>query len=500
MVQKDRLVLLAGLVRLWERARSLIIQKWRAGVARHYNWAAKGRSPQAAVWLHAFKAEAASAKGICSAAGLLDLVKAFEMVRLELVWFRGLELGFPALILRMVLEIFSFTRRLLLSGAVSDPVDTLSAILAGSGFATDAMFIVLIKPCDTLVKEIPASDLCLFVDDLTVHVVGTEATVKKELTGAIEKCVDMLEMDMGLSISRGVGAGKVDPKAKTFVLASNGKLARLMQPKLTALGVRVQAKGKMLGIDFSCGRKVVRTVQYARVRKVASRRRRYSMLGKKAVARLVRSGAGPACQYGANVNGTPSSTLKAVRGFACAVRGEARGRSTFARLELAGYDPGADMAIGPITDWAKAVWDEFVSRDELQVVWKEAHCKVAVSRLPFRHVIGPGGAMIASCMRIGWKCPSYRHFVNAGGDLLDLQLVCPMQVRLHALRDLRGLEGSNSSLAKRLGGAPDLEPLSDYLASSHVRTSPAAGALRALGEGGWWGQARLFEEGRVDDP
>ena len=43
--------LLAGLVRLWEKARMPIIQKWRTTISRDYNWAAKGRSPQAAVWL-----------------------------------------------------------------------------------------------------------------------------------------------------------------------------------------------------------------------------------------------------------------------------------------------------------------------------------------------------------------------------------------------------------------------------------------------------------------
>ena len=492
--------LLAGLVRLWERARSPIVQKWRANVTRHYNWAAKGRSPQAAVWLQAFKAEFAAAKGLCSAAALLDLVKAFEMVRLELVWARGLELGFPALILRMVMEIFSFTRRLLLTGAVSDPIDTLSAILAGSGFATDAMFIVLIKPCDTLVRELPASELCLFVDDLTLHVTGAEGSVQKDLTRAVDRCVDMLEEDMGLCISRGVVDGKVDSKAKTFVLASTSKLAKKLQPKLTALGIKVKSKGKMLGIDFSCGRKVVRSAQTARVRKVAARRRRYCMLGRKAASRLVRSGAAPACQYGASVYGTPSSTLKAVRGFACAVRGEVRGRSSFARLELAGYDPGADMAVGPIVEWARAVWDNLVPKDELHLVWKNAHCKVAISQVPFRQVSGPGGAMIASSLRIGWKSPSYKHFINAAGDVLDLLLVCPMQIRLHALNDLRRMEAATSSLAVRIGGAPDLEPLFDYLASSGIRASPAAGALRALGEGGWWGQARLFEEGRVEDP
>ena len=53
---------------------------------RSYNWAAKGRSPEAAVWRQALRAEAAAAKGLQSAAALIDLIKAFEMAKLELVW------------------------------------------------------------------------------------------------------------------------------------------------------------------------------------------------------------------------------------------------------------------------------------------------------------------------------------------------------------------------------------------------------------------------------
>ena len=422
------------------------------------------------------------------------------MVRLELVWFRGLELGFPALILRMAMEVFAFTRRLMLSGAVSEPVETLSAILAGSGFATDAMLIILIKPCDTIARELPAGDVRLFVDDLTVHVVGTQEAVRRNLTRAVNRCVDLLEGGLGLRISRGVTNGKVDTGAKTLVLTSSGKLAKALKHKMNALGIHVKAKGKMLGIDFSCGRRVARVAQATRVRKVASRRERYLMLGKKAATRLVRTGAAPAMNYGASVYGTPSTTLKAVRGFACAVRGEVRGRSSFARLLLAGYDPGVGMAVSPILDWAKAIWDDLVHHEELQTVWKGAHVNIAGSQTPFRRVAGPGGAMLASCLRIGWKCPSFSHLARANGEVLDLRVVCPMQVLKHATADLSRLEAGNSSLAKRIGGAPDLEPLCNYLTSCRIKGAPVAGSLRALGEGGWWGQARLYDEGRVDDP
>ena len=46
------------------------------------------------------------ARGLAAASVLIDLVKAFEMVRLELVWLAGISLGFPPVILRLVLEAF----------------------------------------------------------------------------------------------------------------------------------------------------------------------------------------------------------------------------------------------------------------------------------------------------------------------------------------------------------------------------------------------------------
>ena len=53
--------LLAAIVRVWERIRKPVVATWRKSVERPYNWAAKGRSPQAAAWHHSLRAEAAVA-------------------------------------------------------------------------------------------------------------------------------------------------------------------------------------------------------------------------------------------------------------------------------------------------------------------------------------------------------------------------------------------------------------------------------------------------------
>ena len=213
----------------------------------------------------------------------------------------------------------------------------------------------------------------------------------------------------------------------------------------------------------------------------------------------MRTGAMPALSYGATAYGTPTTTLKKIRGFACSVRGELRGRSTFARLRLENYDPAASLAIGPIIDWAKAIWDRAVPKEDLQSVWRHAHCLIAGKTAPFRHVCGPGGATLASCMRLGWKLPSPFVAIKRSGTVLDLREVCPMQIRLHAMDDLHMVEAENSSLAARIGGPPDLEALSDFLKVKRIRSSPVAGSMRALGEGGWWTQSRLHAEGRAAD-
>jgi len=176
-----------------------------------------------------------------------------------------------------------------------------------------------------------------------------------------------------------------------------------------------------------------------------------------------------------------------------------RGRSAFARVRLAGFDSGAIMAISPIIDWAKAVWDGLVLGDGLQAAWRTSQLEVGTALRPFTKVAGPAGAMLASCLRLGWRTPAFDHVLLPGGLLLDLHSACLVQVGLHAKVGLCRLEAAASDLAKRIGGPPNLESLADYLSSANVRGSQAACSLRSLGEGGWWTQQRLLDKGTADD-
>ena len=90
--------------------------------------------------------EAAVADGLESATAFVDLAKAFERIRLEDVWRAGVRHGFPLHVLRLALEAFAFARRLSFQGVVSDPTLTLSAVLAGGGFAQVALHLLLQDP------------------------------------------------------------------------------------------------------------------------------------------------------------------------------------------------------------------------------------------------------------------------------------------------------------------------------------------------------------------
>ena len=89
-----------------------------------------------------------------------------------------------------MLETFAFVRHLVLNGAMSEAVATLSALLAGSSFAIDALFMVLIGPCDHLAASHQV-ELCLFVDDLTIDAVGTAEFVQHTLPAAVRDCIDI---------------------------------------------------------------------------------------------------------------------------------------------------------------------------------------------------------------------------------------------------------------------------------------------------------------------
>ena len=132
-------------------------------------------------------------------------------------------------------------------------------------------------------------------------------------------------------------------------------------------GVPMHRQDKLLGIDYASGNRIVRSVQRGRLAVIVQRKRRYTRLGPTAARVLINTGALPALRYGAGVIGANKAMLKAARKFACGVRGDMRGRSSYARLRLADYDPGSQLATDPIFEWAR---EQFGTTSPTQRIWK----------------------------------------------------------------------------------------------------------------------------------
>jgi len=194
--------LINGLCRLWEIARRSCVREWRAANWRKYDYGGKGRTSTDAVWLQSLYDEAMEASGLAAATMLLDLMKAFESVPLEHVWACGLRLGFPLGILRLSLEVCAFARHLTLEGVTAQGVYSLSAIMAGTSFATDLLFAVMIAPCDSLLEVWPSLNLSLVVDDLAVQAVGEKDDVPTIMLEASAAVIEDLAA-MGCMVSKG---------------------------------------------------------------------------------------------------------------------------------------------------------------------------------------------------------------------------------------------------------------------------------------------------------
>ncbi len=324
--------LLASLVRLWERVRRPHIVEWRGRVQRGYNWMTRRRGAARAVWAQTVAEEAARQRGLASAAVLVDLVKAFEMIILARVWKVAIRLEFPPHLLRLSMEVCAFERRLAYRGAYSEgTAHTLTAVLAGSGYATDYMFIMIIDAMDDILRNHNNVSACVIADDVKLSVAGEEDRVAKDISGVAEEFINVLEKQLQMEVSK----TKDGKKGKTVALVSSGKLAVRIKGKMRRMGIAVARQTRNLGIDFRLGGgQVRRTIQRGRVMKVAPRQARARRMGRRAAERVAIACDIPASAYGSSSTGVTGGMLATMRRGVAATMGTLGGKVyqwTFAR-------------------------------------------------------------------------------------------------------------------------------------------------------------------------
>ena len=243
--------LMPSIVRVWERMRKPVMDQWLVSQSRSYDWACKGRSAELAAWQHLVLQEGHGDElGTGRATALLDMTKCFEQVRLWHVWRWGCHWDFPRGLLRVILLVFSFQRRVGLGGATSEPTQTYAAIIAGSVFSCAILHMLFIWPCDCLMSKWPRLRLTKYVDDLTISYSGRNHTVADTITEATSLLMGWLESGLDFHVSKDEN-GK---EGKFVVLASNQTLKAMLAAKVIPLSMRVVFSCSALGRRLVWGR------------------------------------------------------------------------------------------------------------------------------------------------------------------------------------------------------------------------------------------------------
>ena len=207
------------------------------------------------MWSQALLDEAATAYRLESGTTCIDLTKAFEMVCLQHVWEAGMRYGFPPVLLKLMPEPFSFARRLTYCSAISEPTQSMTAILAGAGFAKVALLLVLMGPLESLTLRYGHRGLtvCAYVDDIALHVAGAPREASSLLAASTAEIIEVLEDDLGMMVSRR-DSWASSGNAKIVSAATPG-LHRRVLTSMRRLGILVASKTKHLGAYFGPGAK-----------------------------------------------------------------------------------------------------------------------------------------------------------------------------------------------------------------------------------------------------
>ena len=496
------------LPRVWMKVRRDVACEWERLHERPYLYAGVGKGANVAAWKQAARAELARAlPGVEYGQVLLDLVKAFERVPHHVLVREAARLQFPLWVLRLSLAAYRLGRVLRVDGAISSVVVAVRGITAGSGLATTEMRILLLHIVDRACALYPAVTPTLFVDDLSAEVAGTKRYILRNLIPFVI-CVCDGMTDALLEVSQ----------KKSVCTASCDDIGVALAAGLRRYAVAYARRVKSLGAGLGAG--VRRNAQVATKRLKAFRQRlpRFRRLRAAGVstARLLRTGGIAAMTYGQAIIGVPSSILLQQRRSAAAAAAPSNGicgQSLDLALIVADEsiggkaDPAYAAHVGPIFEWAQAVWEQWIPLPALMRLVASSKLRLDRAVRPWSVVRGPAAAVVATATRLGWTVHDARRFTTDTGRELDLAIDPPVVVAREceaAVRRWRWRSVEQDFPSLDSGGAGRgaffgpvmalLRPKSE----SPEWTSDLRGALRSAVLGRQWPQSRCFAAGYAD--
>ena len=131
-------------IRFWFRVRLIVVRVWEKQNELPSVYGGPGMGAQKAAFQNSIVAEATALVKEDFAAGLLDLLKAFETVTHHILVQIAIELGYPLVLLRLCLASYRLRRTIGIEGVYSDHVVATRGITAGSGTAATELTLLLL--------------------------------------------------------------------------------------------------------------------------------------------------------------------------------------------------------------------------------------------------------------------------------------------------------------------------------------------------------------------
>jgi hypothetical protein len=210
------IALFRSMVRLIAKAYAQQSEGWLRSATPVYLNTARGRRVGDGMWRQQVRAAFAHDSGGAAAEVAVDVCKAFENVRHELLLREAEALGYPWAPLLMALDMYSWARRLVFRGCVAGSLFPTRGIGAGSAFATRELFVVMSATLARLHAQYSTVYWNVQVDDISATVPGrSEAEVTLRAVEVFRAVRTGLADGCGLPLSDG----------KTTVVATSSGLA-----------------------------------------------------------------------------------------------------------------------------------------------------------------------------------------------------------------------------------------------------------------------------------
>ena len=415
-----------------------LVKSWEEATTANCGFGAEqGKAPVDIVWRHAFRAEAAQARGGAFGCILWDLLKCYEKVSHALLISAAVRHGYPLAVLRLCIFSYRSPRRIIFNHICSRPIIPQCGILAGCSTATSELRLLLLDSARNHRRSHPTVNLSIYIDDLALDTSSSSARVVVDAlsAAALDLSFD-LEQKALLPIA----------KAKTAVLANSCATARAIRSNLGELGGPCMGTVRSLGSDFWAANPLrrnsrpVRALRKATLATKITRLKALKAADRRTASRVFFCGAIPSVHFDTQIYGLFGSQLAVARRLAgsfLSLTGKRKSRN----LSMAfapDKDPEICCSTPVLRRYCNEVWNASLPPTPRPIwrspggnCWGVGSYSEHNSNPPFCFkggVNGPISALHRTLHKAGWVFTGPLFLITKAGRALHLPTVCPARV------------------------------------------------------------------------